>query len=96
MYWVAGRNLSKRPTRKGCNKKITTVVAKMITEFIRFEPEIRICHGNYLELKRESAFVTRDFLLLYINFPRRKCLSVINLDTTVLGHEAARECNLLQ
>ena len=33
----------------------TTVVAEMITELIRFEPEICICNGNSLEFKTESV-----------------------------------------
>ena len=38
-----------------------TVVADMITELIRFEPEICICDENCLEFKRKSASVIRDF-----------------------------------
>ena len=42
-----------------------TVVAELITELIRFEPEISICNGNSLEFKRESVSVMRDFLLKF-------------------------------
>ena len=42
-----------------------TVVAEMITELIRFEPEICICNGHKLEFKRESVSVMRDFLLAF-------------------------------
>ena len=39
--------------------------AEMITELIRFEPEICICNRNELEFKRESVFVMSDFLLKF-------------------------------
>ena len=42
-----------------------TVVADMITELIRFEPEICICNRNQLEFKRESVSVMRDFMLKF-------------------------------
>ena len=42
-----------------------TVAADVLTEFIRFEPEICICKGNYLEFKRESVSVRRDFRLKF-------------------------------
>ena len=62
-----------------------TVVAKMITELIRFEPEICICNGNLLESQRESvSAVMRDFLLKF-----QRSVSVMKL--ILLG---ARFCNM--
>ena len=53
-FWVGGK--------KFVLKKVT-VVAEMITELIRFEPEICICNGNSFEFRRESVSVPRRFLL---------------------------------
>ena len=43
----------------------STIVAEMITELIRFEPELCICNGNSLEFKRESVSAMRDLLLTF-------------------------------
>ena len=45
--------------------QVDTVVAEMITELFRFEPEICICNGNLLGFKRESVSVLRDSLLKF-------------------------------
>ena len=37
----------------------------MITEFGFFEPKLSICDGHYLEFKRESVSVMKDFLLTF-------------------------------
>ena len=42
-----------------------TVVAEMITELFRFEPEICICNGKQLGFNREYVSVMRDFLLTF-------------------------------
>ena len=55
--------ITKNNSRK--HKSSDTVVAEMITELIRFEPEICICNRNQLEFKRESVSVMRDFLLKF-------------------------------
>ena len=79
---------------------------EVMAESIRFE------HIFFLEFKRESVSVMRDFLLnsqrsvsvmeisssgsavlylqLEIHSSQKKCLSVINLDITVLGRKATR------
>ena len=35
------------------------------TELIRFEPEISFCNGSYLQFKKASVSVMRDFLLKF-------------------------------
>ena len=73
---------------------VLPVVAEMIIQNeICFEPEICICHRTYLEFKRESVPVCAMdtnfsgseilYLELKIDSPQKKCLSVINMDTTV-------------
>ena len=47
-------------------EKMFTVVAKRITELIRFEPEVCICKINYLEFKGESVSVMRDLLPTFL------------------------------
>ena len=44
---------------------ICTIVAGVIIELIRFEPEICIYNGNKKEFNRETVFVMRDFLLTF-------------------------------
>ena len=51
-----------KATFKGCLFQmgevfVLAVVAEMITELIRFEPEICICNGNYLEFQRENLYM---------------------------------------
>ena len=59
--------LGVRPRNSVRAKKLTelgaspsTVVAEMIAELKRFEPDICISNRNKLDLKRESASVMRD------------------------------------
>ena len=40
-----------------------TAVAEIITELVRFKPEICICDGNEFEFKRASVSIMRDLLL---------------------------------
>ena len=56
--------MGKQEKRMRENRSVT-VVAEMITELVRFEPEICICNRNQWEFKRESVSVMRDFLLKF-------------------------------
>ena len=68
--------------KTGPNWKLTSV-AKLITELIRFVPDIRICHGRNLGVKGESVSVLRDSLPI-----SRKSVSV----TEIIFNLAARFC----
>ena len=42
-----------------------TVVAEIITELVKFEPEIGICNGNEFDFEGEYVSVMSDFLLTF-------------------------------
>ena len=90
---------SKNQLRLAEIMEIISVVAKMITELSRFEPELCICNGDELDFKRESVSGEREIFCRHCHRPVSVMesnysgsvilyLFVINLHTTV------RELNL--